>query len=80
MFSVVAAPAMSTDVALLSNTVAVAALVVMSPPLTARSPVSVVLPVTASVEPTVAAPLIAVVALRIVAVPVVAPIDTVVAA
>ena len=83
----VAAPPTLSVVALALNTVAVPVLVVvMSPPLTARSPLSVVLPVTPSVVPTVALPptvafpVIAVVALRIVAVPVVAPMLTVVAA
>ena len=49
------------------------------PPLALRAPVSVVTPVTPSVEPTVAALVIATVELRIVAVPDVAPIVNVVA-
>ncbi len=62
MLNVVAAPPMLRVVAVELNSVAEAELVVMSPPFTARSPVTTVL------------------ALLIVAVPVAAPMDSVVAA
>jgi hypothetical protein len=65
---------------LVLNTVAVVAEVVISPPLTAKSPVSVVSPVTANVPPTVVLPSISTNALRIFVVPVVAPIVSEVAA
>jgi len=70
MFTAVVAPPPTFKVVAVPFTkLKVVAEVVISPPLTARSPVRVVLPVTPRVVPTVAAPEIAVVAFLRVAVP-----------